>query len=100
MHFNAFTFSMVATTAFGAIILWCKLGNEQLSVWGLGKLWDMFGLKTKWFQITEFVSFVVIGVVVGMALAHPTTIAQAFTTGLGWTGLLASEKPRAARSKG
>ena len=75
-------------------MLWVKLGREELTVWGLGKLWELFGFKSKLYEVMEFVGFVTFGVVVGIATTHPQTIMQAISAGLGWTGLLSAQKQR------
>lgn len=61
---------------------------QKLEVYGLGNLWDLFGLSGKTKQILEFLSFIALGLFVTFALAKPSTINQAFAAGLGWTSLM------------
>jgi hypothetical protein len=89
---SAYTPQSLVFTAAGAILLWGKLGQKELSVYGLHKLWTLIGLKSKWLELAELLGFVAFGVLIGIGLTHPTNAQQAFAAGLGWTGLLTTHK--------
>lgn len=94
MDGNIYTVQAIVFTAAGAIFLWCKLGRDQLTIWGLGKLWRLCGFKSKLYEVMELVGFVASGVTIGIAATHPQTIMQAISAGLGWTGLLTTPRAR------
>jgi len=84
----------------GAIVLWGKIGREDLTVYGLGELWRVLGLHGRAADIMQLVAFILIGVGVSIAFVHPQSAAQGFTAGLGWTTLLTARKEKGSRSSG
>ncbi len=100
MNWTAFSAESIIFTALGAVLLWGKLAQlgrrNDIAIWGLGYMWKLAGFRprSKLYRLLEFGAFVAIGVLVGIALVDPRTPAQALTTGLGWTGLLAAPSHR------
>lgn len=79
----------VLCTAIGALVLWTKLGDRQrLTVYGFGKLWNLIGIEGKARDVLELISFIVLGTFVAMLFTEPNNVRQAFSAGLGWTGML------------
>jgi len=103
---SSFTWPNVIAAFVRSLILWCKLGERELTVLGFGKLWELCGLAGNVKRALELLSFLGLGVAVGIAFARPENVVQAFTAGLGWTGLLTTSKtpsrssPRLKTSKG
>lgn len=89
-----FTWTNIASAAAGVTILWCKLGQQQLTVWGLGKLWALIGLEGRARDVFELLSFIALGVFVGVGFTQPNGVIQAFTAGMGWTGLLTTTRTK------
>jgi hypothetical protein len=91
-----FDFWAVLYTAAGATVFWGKWGRTRLRPFLLATVMDYFfsGQKTlKLRQLIEFVIFLGFGVLVGVGLTEPQNVTQALAAGLGWTGLVASNKP-------
>lgn len=74
-------------TAVGVIVLWGKLGTKRVGVYALSALIKQLGIGGRSAVILEFLVFVTIGIVAAVGVVQPTNVAQAFTAGLGWTGL-------------
>ena len=78
----------VIYTGIGAVIFWGRFGRRQLRPFILAKFTDY--MKPSLFRdIIEFVLFVGLGIVVGIAVTEPTTTMQAITAGMSWTGAFA-----------
>ena len=82
----------IAFTALGSTMLWARIEREQLTVWGLGKIWALCGFKSKCLEM-EFIGFVACGSILGVAATHPQTAMQAFTAGLVGLGCLLRMSP-------
>lgn len=83
--------SIVFFTFIGVTVLWGKFGREGLRPYLLPMVFDLFFRKNPdgpWRLTTEFVVFAVVGIVLALGLAEPSSPAQAFAAGLGWTGLV------------
>ena len=91
----AFTFSRVFFTAVGATVLWMKWGWTQRRAFALSVLIAPFCKKdSRVFSVLEFLVFIALGCVVGIVLTEPGNARQAIAAGMGWTGLLVTEKTR------
>lgn len=84
----------VVFTALGAIIVWARLGPEKIRVFALSRLIEGLGFRNRNQMLLEFVVFVSLGIVVGVAVVQPTTVPQALAAGMGWTGLLSQPGSR------
>jgi hypothetical protein len=86
-------FANVVFAAIGSFALWLKLGErQQLTVHGLGKFWGLLKITGRKRDVIELISFVVVGAFMSMLFTDPTNVRQAFSAGLGWTGLLATSR--------
>lgn len=86
-------FTYIICAAIGSLILWAKLGEKQkLTVYGLGKLWNLLGIAGRKRDVVELLCFIFMGVFVGMLFTEPSNVRQAFSAGLGWTGLLTTSR--------
>jgi uncharacterized membrane protein YbjE (DUF340 family) len=73
--------------AVGIVILWGKMKKNQRNVYALTELVGQLISNAKLRVCAELVVFLAIGSVVAMGIIDPTTPAQAFAAGLGWTSL-------------
>jgi prepilin signal peptidase PulO-like enzyme (type II secretory pathway) len=87
-----YTFTNICFAALGVFILWNKLGKTQLAVWGMGRTWELFVSSKKVREVCEFVSFLILGTILSLFLTQPVSTIQAFSAGLGWTGLFTVPK--------
>lgn len=86
-HFTVWT---VAYTAIGAAVFWGRTGRTKLRVYYLSYLFDMLQFPDGVIrQVLEFIIFMVLGVLIGIGIANPGTVAQAITAGFAWTGFVA-----------
>jgi hypothetical protein len=88
-YFDAFTGANVLFTAVGAAVYWGLNGRSKLRAFVLRDLLDYFQMVEKTRSAVEFVVFVVLGCLVGIAVTNPSSAIQAITAGFGWTGLFA-----------
>lgn len=76
-------------TSIGSFVLYCKLKTEERPIIEfmvhLAPHWN-----STWKPFIEAIIFLVIGSIVAYGLVHPTTIPQAISAGLGWTGLVSA----------
>lgn len=88
VHFTPVT---VGYTALGTVIFWSIHGRKKLKVYLLSDLFNSFGWAEDGISrnVVEFILFVVIGLLVGVGVIGPSTIPQAFSAGLAWTGVVA-----------
>jgi hypothetical protein len=91
-HVPVFTFWNVVFTAIGAAVFWGKWGKTKLKVKYLSDLLDLFPLNPKSRGALEFLIFVALGCVVGIAVVQPSNAAQALTAGFGWTGFVSGHR--------
>jgi hypothetical protein len=95
-----FTFQLwfhVFCAFLGAGLLYMQWGRSKLKAYAFEHLLDMFEMNERTHIRFAFLIFVVFGTFVAMLFAQPSTGMQAFSAGLGWTGLVA--KPSLNRSK-
>ena len=86
-----FTFSNVFFTATGAIVFWAGKGEKsQLRALGLSSLVNLLPWNRGLKLFLQFIIFVGLGCIVGIAVAQPSNARQALTAGFGWTSLLTS----------
>jgi hypothetical protein len=85
-----FTPTMILFTGLGAAIFWGRNGRKKLKVFVLSDLFDslQFREDSKFRVISEFVLFVTFGILIGVGAIGPTTIPQALTAGIAWTGMV------------
>lgn len=83
-----FELPAVLFTAFGVVLLWARLGHNQIRIFALSKLVDQLPCSKNTALVLELVVFSVIGVIVAISFIKPTSAAQAIAAGMGWTGLL------------
>jgi hypothetical protein len=79
-------------TALGAIISYSKWGRKKLKVYYLSDLLDVFGLGPKARILAELLVFIFLGCAISLGIVRPQSAAQAFSAGLGWTGLVGHVK--------
>jgi hypothetical protein len=81
---------MSVYTALGAAIFWGKNGRKRLKVYVLSDFFDAL----KWpgdnpaRVVVEFVLFIAFAILIGIGAINPTTIMQALTAGIAWTGIV------------
>ncbi len=85
-------FGNIFFTALGATISYSKWGRKKLKVYYLSDLLDVFVIAPKSRLLLEFAIFVFIGCAISIGIVHPQNAAQAFSAGLGWTGLVGKVK--------
>ena len=88
----SFHFWSIFYTALGAALFWSKWGREKLRAYYLSGLVEMLIKDERARTITEFLLFIAIGCVVAIGIVKPQNAPQAFTAGLGWTGLVAGHR--------
>ena len=91
---DAYDFNSVFFTAVGVIVLWGKLGPDRMKVYALSNLIRTLVSSDRLTVSLEFAVFLFIGVVAAVGIVQPTTIAQAISAGLGWTGLFSHAPTR------
>jgi len=84
---NAFSLRNVLFAAIGASVFWGKTGRTALRAYVLSELVDLTGVTGKWRHAAEFLIFVILGCIVGLAVVDPRTAVQALTAGFAWTGV-------------
>ena len=71
----------------GALLLWCRLGKGKArEVYGLSDILRRYIAEDVREKI-EPILFVLLGTVLSVGIIQPTTAAQAFAAGVGWTSL-------------
>ena len=86
-----FTLPMTLYTGLGSAIFWGKNGRKKLKVYVLSDLFDSlkFPEESPYRIVLEFVLFITFGILIGIGAIGPTTILQALTAGIAWTGVVA-----------
>ena len=74
----------------GAIVLYGKMGRGKVRPHLVAPLIDLLHLPTRWRQFIEFCLFIAFGTYIAMRITHPGNELQAFSAGLGWTGIAAN----------
>jgi len=75
-------------TALGAALFYSTWGRKKLKVYFLSDMIDVLHLSPDTQVITEFLIFIFIGCAISIGVVQPQTAPQAFSAGLGWTGLV------------
>lgn len=88
-YFEAFTVANVVFTAIGAAVYWGMNGRTKLRAFILRDIIDWFDINAKSRAAIEFLIFLVIGCLIGIAVTEPVNAIQAITAGFGWTGIFA-----------
>jgi hypothetical protein len=83
---------VIAYTAAGAIVYWCKWGPDKLRAYALSRILDLFPLNPRWRGIIEVLTFTVLGCFLGIGILQPVNPQQAVTAGFAWTGIFARLK--------
>ena len=78
-----------AFTAIGAAVLWCREDPKSLKVYYLGDLVDKLPGSATFKYFAQFVVFVSMGTLIGLALTQPINPQQSITAGLAWTTIFA-----------
>jgi hypothetical protein len=87
-----FTFWTTLYTALGATFFWSRTGRNKLKVYILSSLFDACKVQDgPRRQVAEFAIFILLGCLIGIGIASPTTVAQAVTAGFAWTGFVAKK---------
>lgn len=79
--------SMIGYTAAGATMLWARWGRDKMKSFGVADLIGLLPVADAWKHFLEFLVFIGLGAFIAIGLTSPSTPAQAFAAGLGWTGL-------------
>ncbi len=82
-----FTVWNVIFSAIGAAIFWGRWGKNKLRPFFLADFIDLLPANEKTKDLISFLLFVALGCVVTVGVVQPTNVPQAFSGGLGWTGL-------------
>ena len=90
---------IVAATAAGTILLWCKEGDSQRRAYSLSDVIDRCPGTERSRYIAQFLIFVVLGTLVALWLTEPLHVRQAFAAGLGWTAGLSTTKRKQPERK-
>lgn len=83
----------------GTGLLYMQWGRSQLRVFAFSDFLDTFKMEETTRIRLELAVFLVVGTAVAMGITRPGTASQAFSAGLGWTGLAAKPSGHASRSK-
>ena len=78
---------MFLVSGFGAALLYSRWGKDAVGIYIPRDLIKTFGFKAYRNTQIEFILFVIVGAVIAVIAANPSTSRQAFAAGLGWTGL-------------
>jgi hypothetical protein len=99
MSFEApvFTFWGVLYTGIGSAVYWNWQGKKKIEAFSLSKTWRMLPLSKQVRSLIEFLVFIVLGVLVGIAFTQPQNPRQALTAGFAWTSVFGSIKGRQQR---
>jgi hypothetical protein len=80
---------VIAFTASGAIVYWCKWGPNKLRAFALSAIVDLLPVSALWKSIIEVLVFTALGCFIGIGLLQPINAPQAVTAGFAWTGAFA-----------
>ena len=87
----SYTAWKVAFTAIGASVYWGLAGRTKLKPFLLPDLLRYLPFK-RVHPLFEFLVFLTVGCLVGIAFTDPINARQAITAGMGWTGVFARRK--------
>lgn len=90
VEFQGPTFALdpMIYTGLGVVILWFKLGEKRITVFGVSRVLEQVGVSKRTSIIAEFFGVLAAGIVVVITFVQPATAEQAIAAGLGWTGLI------------
>jgi hypothetical protein len=74
-------------TTLGAALSYSKWGRKKLKVYYLSDILDVLALSPTARVLFELCIFIFIGCAISIGIVRPQNAAQAFSAGLGWTGL-------------
>lgn len=95
-YFEAFSYANVIFASVGAAVFWGLNGRTKLRAFVLRDLVDLLSLSENARVATEFIIFVILGTLIGVAVTQPMSATQAITAGFAWTGLFARMDQRKA----
>jgi hypothetical protein len=89
-EWSHFTGTNILFTGVGSLIFWSRNGRKKLKVLALGGLFDDLKISedNRYRIVTELVLFVTFGILIGIAFVCPTTMRQALSAGIAWTGMV------------
>ena len=89
---NNIPFEMYAYSALGAALLWTKSTVTRKKALGFGDLAELiFPNSLKMQYAIQFVAFVILGALVGVAVASPGSPIQAITGGVAWSRIISAD---------
>lgn len=91
--------SNTVSAAAGAIILYSTWGRQKLRAFLLADLIDVLNLPIRIRVCIEFLVFIAFGTFIAVHVVQPSTPGQAFSAGMGWTGLAARPEGAARRPR-
>ena len=71
---------VVAFTASGALIYWCKWGPNKLKAFALSRIVELLPVSPLWKNIIEVLVFTSLGCFIGIGILQPVNPSQA----IGW----------------
>ena len=80
---------VIAFTAAGALIYWCKWGPAKLKAYALSEIVDLLPVSPVAKRIIETLVFTALGCFIGIGILQPVNPSQAVTAGFAWTGAFA-----------
>lgn len=86
----------VLVAAFGALILYVKLLNENQPVMGFITRFHAAWETSLMARFIDVILFVSVGAIAAVILTQPTNVQQALMAGFGWTGLFSVASRRGA----
>lgn len=86
---HTFTTVNVLFTSLGVFFIWASWGAGRLNVKYLHERLVEVGLSSNLLLALEFVTTMVLGVIIAVTLVQPETAQQALFAGMGWTSLVA-----------
>lgn len=81
----------------GSGLLYMQWGRSKLRAYAFSSFLDTFSMEENTRARLEMIIFVVVGTAIAVALTNPTSASQAFSAGLGWTGLAARPNPEGTK---
>jgi hypothetical protein len=83
-----FGFWNVCFTMLGASVYWFKVRKTDVKAFAMSELIRMYIKNEKVFYPIEFLVFIALGTVIGIAFVQPVTPQHAVTAGMAWTSML------------
>ncbi len=93
MNWQAIFRSPGFCSAMGALALWLRFSvRSRITFWRLRPLLERLLGRSVWCDVLELAIFVSFGAFIAVEVTGANTCLQAFTAGLGWTGLISSRR--------